>query len=309
MYCQKFWKFRRNSLLNNENNVDSVFFYVYLKKVITVSPQSLCMVSVTDSTNKAISFSVPPQRVVCLIPSITETIFDLGLGDVLAGVSKFCIHPADGVRNKMKVGGQKDPDLEKIKAIDPDLIIMNREENKPEHIEFLSRYYKTWVTYPRSFRDAEKLLREIGSVFDIKTEACAYADKIKNTVDDMKTKAAKKIKALYLIWRNPWMSVNKDTFIHDALSIHGMENVFAENSERYFEVMDKDIQSADPDIIILPDEPYRFREKHITDFAHIPVSAVRNRRIFLADGTYFCWYGTRTARASEYIHKQILSHI
>lgn len=282
---------------------------MYLKKVITVSFQSLCMVSVTDSSNKTVSFSVPPQRVVCLIPSITETFFDLGLGDALAGVSKFCNHPAGGVLNKIKVGGQKDPDLEKIKAIDPDLIIMNREENKPEHIEFLSRYYRTWVTYPRSFRDAGKLILDIGTVFNVGTKARAYADRVRKTADELSLRNGQKIKTLYLIWRNPWMSINRDTFIHDTLSVHGMDNVFARNSQRYFEITDQDIQAANPEIIILPDEPYRFKEKHITEFSHIPVSAVRDRSIFLVDGTYFCWYGTRTARASEYISGQILSRI
>jgi ABC-type Fe3+-hydroxamate transport system substrate-binding protein len=267
------------------------------------------MVSITDSTNKTVSFSVPPQRVVCLIPSITETLFDLGLGDAVAGVSKFCIFPADGVRNKIKVGGQKDPDLEKIKDINPDLIIMNLEENKPEHIEFLSTHYKTWVTYPRSFRDAGTLIREIGRVFHAAKEAGAYADKIKKTADDLNSKTGQAVKTLYLIWRNPWMSINKDTFIHDTLTIHGLENVFGGKEQRYFEVTEEELRSAAPDVIVLPDEPYRFREKHIAEFLHIPVPAVRNRQIFLADGTYFCWYGTRTARASEYIHEQILSPI
>lgn len=267
------------------------------------------MVSVTDSTNKIVNFSVAPQRVICLIPSITETLFDLGLGDAIAGVSKFCNHPADDVRKKIRVGGQKDPDLEKIKAIDPDLVILNLEENKPEHIEFLSKHYKTWITYPRSFRDAEKLILEIGMIFNVEAKAGVYADKIKKTAGELSSRIGRKIRTLYLIWRNPWMSINKDTFIHSALELHGMENVFAGNVQRYFEVTYQDILSADPEIIILPDEPYRFRERHISEFSHIPVSAIRNRHIFLVDGTYFCWYGTRTAKASEYISRQILSRI
>lgn len=267
------------------------------------------MITITDSIPKKVFFSEPPRRVVSLIPSITETLFDLGAGEALAGVSKYCIYPEQGVKTKPKVGGQKNPDLQTIKEIDPDLILLNLEENKPEHIDFLSRHYKTWVTYPRSFEDAEKLVTELGQVFGVESRALVFAEQIKDSIRKLQSAQRKKVKALYLIWRNPWMSINRDTFIHSVMELHQLENVTAHHSSRYFEVTAKDIEESEPDIIILPDEPYRFLEKHKSEFLHLSVSAVKNQRIFLADGTYFCWYGTRTARASRYIHERILSRL
>ena len=105
------------------------------------------------------------------------------------------------------------------------------------------------------------------------------------------------------------MSINGDTFIHDVLKLHGLDNVFAEHPERYFEVSVDEIISKNPEMIILPDEPYRFLKKHIAEFGDLPIQAVASGRVFLADGTYFCWYGTRAARTSSYIRKQILARI
>jgi ABC-type Fe3+-hydroxamate transport system substrate-binding protein len=267
------------------------------------------MVSITDSTNKILNFNSIPHRVVCLIPSITETLFDLGLGHLVAGVSKFCIHPSKEVQSKTKVGGQKDPDLEKITALDPDLVFLNQEENKPEHIETLSSKFPTWITYPKTFEDAAALIDDIALVFDVKEKAESYVKTIRHAVDNGSLHSQRKIKTLYLIWRNPWMTINGDTFIHNAMELYGLENVFAGRNERYFAITVDEIKSADPELIVLPDEPYKFKEKHKADFSDIPVKAVENKNILLADGTYFCWYGTRTARAPEYFKRKILSRI
>ncbi len=264
------------------------------------------MVSITDSTHRVIPFPDIPQRVVSLIPSITESLFELGLGRAVAGVSRFCIHPAEQVRSKPRVGGQKDPDLDKIDALSPDLVILNAEENKPEYIKAIGDRYRTWVTYPRTFRDAAALIHDIGRVFRVETKAADYISRIESAAQQ---RILDRRKTLYLIWRNPWMSVNGDTFIHDVMTLHGLDNVFAERKHRYFEVTEDEIRSADPEIIILPDEPYRFKPKHLVEFSHMDISAVKNNKIFFADGTYFCWYGTRTARASTYIHDNIWTQL
>ena len=267
------------------------------------------MIVITDSTDKKINFFETPKRVVSLIPSITETLFDLGVGDTVAGISKYCVYPAEAVKGKRKVGGQKNPDFEEIKKIDPDLIILNWEENKPEHIDYLSLRYKTWITYPKTVSDAEQLLLELGQVFGVETKAAEFTDEIRNSVIKLRSHRRAKLKALYLIWRNPWMSINHDTFIHHVMDVHHLENVYRHHPKRYFNVTSEDIEAANPDVIILPDEPYHFLEKHKLEFFHLSVSAVKSQRIFLADGTYFCWYGTRTAKASKYIQEQILSRL
>lgn len=257
--------------------------------------------------NREISFDEPPKRVISLIPSITEALFELGLGDAVAGVTKFCNHPAESVKVKAKVGGQKNPDFEKIRELNPDLIIANVEENKPEHIEELCRLYPVFVTYPKKFIDTKKLLEDIGTIFNV--DVRPYVRSIENDFAGLQRAHLPKLKTLYLIWRQPWMSVNSDTFIHDVLQLHGMENVCAIASDRYPTITIETIESLNPDVIILPDEPFRFREKHLRDFEHLPVTAVQRQQIFLVDGTYFCWYGTRTARASAYIYQNILNKV
>ncbi|MBL7993946.1 ABC transporter substrate-binding protein [bacterium] len=269
----------------------------------------MLMITITDSSDQKIKFFESPKRVISLIPSITETLFDLGVGDAVAGISKYCIHPAEAVKGKRNVGGQKNPDFDEIAEIDPDLIILNREENKPEHIDYLSRRYKTWITYPKSVSDAEQLLLELGHVFGAESKASEFAEQIRNSVKQLRSNRMTKLRTLYLIWRNPWMSINHDTFIHQVMDIHQLENVYRDHAQRYFNVTAEDIEAANPDVIILPDEPYHFLEKHKHEFSHLAVSAVKNERIFLADGTYFCWYGSRTAKASRYIQEHILSHL
>jgi ABC-type Fe3+-hydroxamate transport system substrate-binding protein len=263
------------------------------------------MTSITDATGKVLEFTEPPRRVVSLIPSITESLFELGAGQAVAGISNYCIYPGSEVKNRTKVGGQKNPNFKKIAQINPDLIILNMEENKPEHIEALSEHYRTYVTYPRKLADTEQLLSDLGMIFQVETKAAHYAAAVRDQIQALASKSYETYKTMYLIWRDPWMSLNQDTFIHDVLHRHGLQNVFAERPERYCDVTEEDILAADPDVIILPDEPYHFLEKHKAEFTHLDVSAVRNNRIFLADGTYFCWYGTRTARAFGYIRDLI----
>jgi len=169
--------------------------------------------------------------------------------------------------------------------------------------------YKTYVTFPRRFLDAGKLLSELGNIFQVQQIAESYAGRIAEEFGRLTEEKSKAWKTLYLIWRNPWMAVNRDTFIHDVLELHHLENVTADRPERYPIVTKEEIEMANPDVIILPDEPFHFREKHVAELGSLRVKAVEKKQVFLADGTYFCWYGTRTARSSEYIRKHIMSRI
>lgn len=267
------------------------------------------MTLIIDAHGQNLHFEKPPERVVSLIPSITESLFELGLGDRIAGISKYCIYPEDRVRDKTKVGGQKNPDFEKISKLNPDLIILNEEENKPEHIALFKKNYRTFVTFPRIFVEARELLDQLGLIFYIPDRAKVFSEQIRLDHSRLTALSPTRLRALYLIWRNPWMTVNRDTFIHDILSLVGLDNVFANQTPRYFEVTREMILNAQPDVIILPDEPYRFLKKHIADFDGLDIPAVKNCNIFLTDGTYYCWYGTRTARAIEYIDQNIIHRI
>jgi ABC-type Fe3+-hydroxamate transport system substrate-binding protein len=256
--------------------------------------------TVKDALDRSIDVTDVPCRVISLIPSITESLFELGLGDRIVGVSQFCTQPLDRVDQKPRVGGQKNPDHDKIAALQPDLIILNVEENRREDIELLNARYRTFVTFPRRFRDSIGLLEDLGRIFDCPDTVQPFIDAIRVPVE-----SRQRFRALYLIWRKPWMSVNRDTYIHDVLSTFGLDNVCAEREPRYPEITPDDVAAMDPDVILLPDEPFRFRERHRSEVLQWPVRACRNGRVFLVDGSYFCWYGTRAARTADYIAREI----
>ncbi len=259
-----------------------------------------------DDAGRTVEFTDPPRRVISFVPSITESLFDLGLGERVVGVTRFCTRPADKVAALPRVGGQKDPDFNSVERLEPDLVIVNREENKPEHILEFSRRYRTWVTYPRSLADAAALLDQLGRVFEVEERTAAYSQSIASAAARRRcTHGDSQWRTVYLIWRNPWMTINADTFIHDILHVHGMENLFGSWPDRYPVVTMDDMAAASPDLILLPDEPYRFRQEHLKEFAGLQED--RRVDVLLVDGSYFCWYGTRTARASRYILDHVLT--
>lgn len=266
------------------------------------------VLDIVDARQHRLTFDRPPERIISLVPSITESLFEIGAGSRVVGVSRFCNKP-DEALTRPKVGGQKDPDFDALAALKPDLVILNLEENKPEHIDAISEVHPTWVTFPRTFREAAVLLRDLGRVLGANEIAGTYARRIDDAVQALKNGKKWRFRTLYVIWRHPWMSINQDTFIHDVLNLHGLENIFGQETRRYFEVTFEDIQTKNPEVILLPDEPFRFREKHLRDFATLDVDAVKSGRVFLVDGSYFCWYGTRSARCSDYIRNNVIHHL
>lgn len=252
--------------------------------------------TVKDALGRSVDVSPTPRRVISLIPSITESLFDLGLGDRIVGVSQFCTEPHGFVDRKPRVGGQKNPDHDKIAALQPDLVILNVEENRKEDVERLNTRYRTFVTFPRRFYDSVSLLEDLGCIFDCPAAVRPFVDAIKVPVLPRPA-----LRTLYLIWRKPWMSINRDTYIHDVLSTFGYNNVCAGREARYPEITLDDISAMNPDVILLPDEPFRFRERHRSEVLQWPVAACLEGRVFLVDGSFFCWYGTRAARTADYI--------
>lgn len=261
-----------------------------------------------DARGMKLSFDRPPQRIVSLIPSITEALFEIGAEDRVVGVSNFCDEPA-AARSKPRVGGQKNPDFDRLAALQPDLVILNLEENKAPHIETLASLYPVWVTYPRRMNDAAILLQDLGRLLGLETAVLPYVKTIEHTISDLRGRKKNRFRTLYLIWHHPWMSINQDTFIHDVLFLHGLDNVCAEHPDRYGIISVEDITRLNPEVIILPDEPFHFREKHLPEIMEMNVDAVRNRRIFLVEGSFFCWYGTRSARCSPYIVRAVLDQL
>ena len=242
-----------------------------------------------------------PRRIVSLIPSTTETLCALGLADALVGITDYCREPRAQLAGKTRIGGEKDPDLAAIRALAPDLVIANVEENVRDHVEALRGWgVPVWVAYPRTVAGAIRMVRELGALTGTAARASAIADELDTLLARVEAEAVPRapVPVFYAIWRDPWMSVNRDTYIHDVLRVCGGANVCADLPERYPTVALADVAARRPDVILLPDEPYRFRRVHVAEFAPFTdVPAVREGRIRLVDGKPFSWHGPRIADA------------
>jgi ABC-type Fe3+-hydroxamate transport system substrate-binding protein len=238
-----------------------------------------------------------PARIVSLIPSTTELLCHLGLADALAGVTVYCREPADLLRGKTRIGGEKNPDLERIRALAPDLVIANVEENVREHVEVLRGWgIRVLVTYPRTVAGAIAMIRELGEVTGTAERAGALADELASLLERARRSVAGRppVRVFYAIWRDPYMTINADTYIHDVLAVCGATNVFADAVERYPAVTLEEVAARRPEVVLLPDEPFRFRRVHRKDFTpYGDVPAVRDGRIHLVDGKPFSWHGRR----------------
>lgn len=243
-----------------------------------------------------------PRRIVSLVPSLTEALFVLGLGERVVGVTDWCVHPAQAVAPLPKLGGTKNPDLSAIVALRPDLVIANREENRRQDVERLrAAGFAVWVTYPRTVRDGVALLREIALLG-------ATAEAIRDVVEPVEAAFGAALAArggpaqrvFCPIWRDPWMSVGPDTYAHDLLALCGGENVFgAPSDRRYPRVTLAQLEAAAPAVVLLPDEPYAFAPVDAAEIARLDIPAAHAGRIHLIDGTWVSWYGPRIRGALE----------
>ena len=252
-----------------------------------------------------IPFSPPrrPVRIVSLIPSITEILFTLGLDDEIAGITRFCTEPPEKVKTKLRIGGEKDPDLQKIRALQPDLVIANMEENRREDVAELRGWgVSVYITYPRTVEQGIALVRELGALTGREVEAENVVKELEPLYRRVLAETARGSPARVFcpIWRKPYMTINRDTYVHDMLRVAGGENVFGDWVERYPEVTLDDVAAKKPDVILLPDEPYRFRRAHLEDFTPFEeIPAVQTGRIHLIDGKLISWYGPRIAEALQ----------
>jgi ABC-type Fe3+-hydroxamate transport system substrate-binding protein len=205
------------------------------------------------------------------------------------------------VAAKTRVGGQKNPRLDVIRELGADLVIANVEENVREHVETLRGWsIPVYVTYPRTVVEGIRLVRDLGLLVGLGGRGRELAVVLEAALAAVRRRSAGKPsrRVFYPIWRNPWMSISRDTYVHDMLAVCGGENVFGQSVTRYPEVTLQEVARAAPDVILLPDEPYRFRQAHAGDFdAHPDIPAVRERRIHLIDGKLATWYGPRIADA------------
>jgi ABC-type Fe3+-hydroxamate transport system substrate-binding protein len=241
--------------------------------------------------------SVPPRRVVSLVPSVTESLFELGVGGRLIAITDYCAHPADQVGRLPRIGGTKNPDVARIIALQPDLVIANQEENRQaDALALQAAGIPVWVTFPKTVRDAFNLLWNIMYVFD----EPSMVERIRSAewlCDWLERMEQPECRVFAPIWYEPLMTFNADTFAHDLLRVCGGMNVFAGREARYPQVTLAEVEAAQPDVILLPSEPFAFDESHLPAFAALNVPAARHGRIRLVDGSLLTWHGTRIARA------------
>lgn len=243
-----------------------------------------------------------PRRVVSLVPSLTEAMFALGLGERVVGVTDWCVHPADEVAKRPRVGGTKTPDLAAVRALGPDLVLANREENRRRDVAALrAAGIPVWVTYPRTVREGAELLAALAALGAPPARVAAVVEPVLAAVAAAEARASGPRPRVFCpIWRDPWMSVGRDTYAHDVLERAGAANVFADRGpRRYPHVTEADIVAAAPEVIVLPDEPYPFGAADAAALRALDVPAARAGRIHPIDGTLVSWYGPRIARALE----------
>lgn len=253
--------------------------------------------SFTDQLGNEITINYPLKRIVSLVPSQTELLFDLGLDEEIVGLTKFCIHPIEKFAAKAKVGGTKKLLIERIRDLKPDLIIGNKEENSRADIELLQQEFPVWMSDIYNLEDAMQTIADIGDLVDRQPEATYLNHLINAGFRDLQTLAVEKAidkTVAYVIWKDPYMLAGRHTFIDDILRKIGLQNVILES--RYPEIELSQLAAKDCDLVFLSSEPYPFKEKHIEEIQ----SAMPNAKVMLVDGEMFSWYGSRLVKAVQY---------
>ena len=248
----------------------------------------------TDQIGRSIELKSLPGRIISLVPSQTELLYDLGLDKQVAGITKFCVHPHEWFRSKTRIGGTKTLNLEKIRSLKPDLILANKEENVKEQVEELALEFPVWTSDINNLDDALHMIRAVGSITGKEEAASGIGIQVENQFRDLSSLILPRIRAAYLIWRDPYMTVGGDTFIHDLLAHAGFENIFS-NHTRYPMIEIESLRDADT--ILLSSEPYPFHERHIQEISAL----LPSKKILLVDGEMFSWYGSRLLYAANYL--------
>jgi len=266
------------------------------------------MKTIKDQLGREISLKTSPKRIVSLVPSQTELLCDLALENELVGITKFCVHPYHLKATKTIVGGTKKVNFDKIKALQPDFILCNKEENTYDMLPELEKIAPTYFSDVISIEDSINLIADLGNILNRSAEASILIDKINFKLNDFKNfiKDKPTRKVAYFIWANPWMVVGNETFINELLKLNKFENIYATIS-RYPKIeINKIKQEGDPDVIILSSEPFPFKGEHAMEIATYTNSSIT----IFGDGELFSWFGSRLLLSFDYfkeLHKKLES--
>jgi iron complex transport system substrate-binding protein len=234
-----------------------------------------------------------PQRIVSLVPSTTESVCELGAANRLVGCTRYCEQPEAGLRSVPRIGGTKNPDLGTIASLAPDLVLANAEENRPEDIEWLAQRFPTLVQTPCSVVAAGNELRVLAERLGLLDAAQPFLLRLEAQIAAAQVAALTKplVPVYYAIWRLPWMTVNRATFIHDVLSLCGARCVAADDVARYPGLEPEDAVDRGVELVLLASEPWAFDEDQRRDIAASKLFG--DARVMLCDGRDFCWHGVR----------------
>lgn len=249
---------------------------------------------VVDQLQQKVTVPNFPNRIISLVPSQTELLHTLGLGSRVVGITKFCIHPREWRTSKTMVGGTKQFNFEAIHALQPDLIIGNKEENYETGIRVLQERYPVWMSDIVLLTDAYEMIEHVGTLINTQPLAQQLITDIQHRF--LRAQPFQQQRTLYLIWRNPWMAAGRHTFIHSMLNVLGLQNAVEVN--RYPELKTEEIKKLNPDFVFLSSEPFPFKEKHIQELQEwVPLA-----KVVLVDGEMFSWYGSRLRLVPEYVN-------
>ncbi len=248
---------------------------------------------VEDQLGKKIPFPTAPLRIVSLVPSQTELLYDLGLDKEVVGITKFCIHPEEWFRTKTRVGGTKQVNIEKIRSLSPNLVIANKEENTPEDIFAIESFCPVWTSDISSLNQALDMIENISELTSSKNKALELAHNISLEFSRLSFPAI--YRCAYMIWKDPWMVAGGDTFINDMLKACGLHNAWVEE-RRYPTIELSELIQKNVQILLLSSEPYPFKFSDLDDLAKI----LPEIKIVLVEGEPFSWYGSRMQFSPAY---------
>jgi ABC-type Fe3+-hydroxamate transport system substrate-binding protein len=261
-------------------------------------------ITISTDLGETLVFDKAPERIVSLVPSITETLIELGAGNRVAGITNYCIHPARAVENIPRVGGPKSISIEKIDALKPDLVIANVEENRESNIKELREKYPMYVSKTRTVEQAVKLLNELGALTRTTLKAAEFSDACTQLLASAEPAVLGMPQSTAcFIWRDPWIAVGPESYPGDLLEKFGFRNVFTHEDGRYPETDLDDVAELAPDVVILSSDRYSFGEPIRKEVETYLAANGRNARVLVADGTYLTWFGYRTIPGLRYVRQ------
>ncbi len=253
------------------------------------------MISLEDQLGYPVSIPSEPKRIVSLVPSQTELLFDLGLSEKIAGVTHYCVHPQPEVRSAKRVGGTKNPNLDIIRSLKPDLIIANKEENNKEDIDMLRKAFPVYTSDVDHLDSAKEMISDVGTMTGTSNLAVKMVAEIEDHWNWLTDKFHGRNQTVqYLIWNDPVMVVGRDTFIGDLLKRLGF--VVPASQKRYPELSLEKLKANPPGYLMLSSEPFPFKEEHLRSFTEL----LPHTNTWLVDGQMFSWYGSRLLKSPEY---------